>query len=281
MVLAVLLIGVAPPGANLVSLEDRSSESSGIGGDSTMKKTAASRKVFNNMSARSSPGVDVTDSYLTPFVKVKFEWHESSDYAGRDSHQQAQSGHRSDAHLVTDDGVSIADSPDDLEAAPDSDAYMRIQLPMFSVAMVDSSQVHEIIRFTAYGFEYSHNSNERYTDSSLNLMWAQVDNQLPRLSSEDGGVQRNAVVLIPTSSAYPPPTLLARIRKNNSLSKDDLSTYDTVQFVLQQLNVQLEQRTGCGHPYASQESTSRIRIRYELSRFCMWPANIVRCLELN
>jgi len=112
--------------------------------------------------------------------------------------------------------------------------YARIQLPYLSLSLVDSDNAREIMQCSVFGLEARHFVNTKYTDSVMNVMWVQVDNQLPD--------QISTVLLSPAPVKRPQPTIRLQLRKNNIESKDDMKFYETVQLVIQTLDMRLEQQ---------------------------------------
>eukprot|EP00605_Chrysophyceae_sp_TOSAG23-4_P000166 GSChrysophyteH1.ASY1.ANO1.190.1 assembled CDS len=113
--------------------------------------------------------------------------------------------------------------------------YMRLQLPYFSVALVDSVKAREVMQWSVFSVEARNLESTKYTDTTVNVMWTQIDNQLPE--------QISPVLLAPSPMRNPQPTIRFHVRKNNELSKDNLTSYDTVQLIIQTLDMRLEQQT--------------------------------------
>lgn len=122
-----------------------------------------------------------------------------------------------------------------IERINDSKLYCRIQLPFFSVAVIDSEHAREVMQISIDNVEARHSVTTDFTDTSVNIMWMQVDNQLPNPVSP--------VIVAPTRVKYPQPVLRLHLRKKNLLSKESLTSYETFQLIIQELDLKLEQQT--------------------------------------
>jgi len=116
-----------------------------------------------------------------------------------------------------------------------SKEYARVQIPYLSIAVVDSVKAREVLQWSIFSTELRGFTTTKHTDFMTNVMWTQIDNQLPE--------QISPVLLAPTPTKCPQPTVRYHVRKNNELSKDNLTSYDTVQAIIQTMDMRLEQQT--------------------------------------
>ena len=121
------------------------------------------------------------------------------------------------------------------EAERSSSKFFRLQMPSFSVSIIDSVNARELMQCSILGIDGFHAISNKYTNSSLNAMWLQVDNQLPDPTA--------AIVLAPTPTKYPEPTIRINIRKDNELSREGLTSYDFIVVKVETLDLSLEQQT--------------------------------------
>jgi len=117
----------------------------------------------------------------------------------------------------------------------ESRLYARFQVPSVSFGLIDSVYAREVMQVAIRGIEFRHSVATDYTDSSLNITSMQVDNQLPDPVS--------AVILCPTRVKHPQPVVRMHVRKKNLLSQHHLTSYETIQLVVQELDLHLEQQT--------------------------------------
>ena len=116
-----------------------------------------------------------------------------------------------------------------------SQLYSRISLPALSLSVIDSNKSREVMQLVINDIEARHTDSLEKTDTSLNIAWIQIDNQLPQPLSP--------VILAPTSVPRPQPALRMHIRKNNNLSHEHLESFDSISIILQELDLHLEQQT--------------------------------------
>lgn len=117
----------------------------------------------------------------------------------------------------------------------ESRLYARFQVPSVSVGLIDSTYAQQVMQITVRGIELRHSVAVDYTDTSLNITTMQVDNQLPDPVS--------TVILCPTHAKHPQPVVRMHVRKKNLLSQNNLTSYETIQLVVQELDLHLEQQT--------------------------------------
>jgi hypothetical protein len=113
--------------------------------------------------------------------------------------------------------------------------YNRLQVPSFSVSLVDSDHARAVMLATIIGTEMRRGVTKEHTDLSINVTTLHVDNQLPDSYCP--------VIVAPTTVKFPQPVIRVHVRKNNVISKANLSCYKTIQMVVQELDVKLEQQT--------------------------------------
>ena len=124
---------------------------------------------------------------------------------------------------------------EDRRQIEESRLYARMQIPSISVGLIDSNFAREVMQIAVRGIELRHSVDTDYTDTSLNVTGMQVDNQLPDPVS--------SVILCPTTVKYPQPVVRMHVRKKNLLSQNKLTSYETIQLVVQELDLHLEQQT--------------------------------------
>ncbi len=117
----------------------------------------------------------------------------------------------------------------------ESRVYARFQVPAVSFGLIDSVYAREVMQVAIRGIELRHSVATDYTDSSLNITSLQVDNQLPDPVS--------AVILCSTRVKHPQPVVRMHVRKKNLLSQNHLTSYETIQLIVQELDLHLEQQT--------------------------------------
>lgn len=116
-----------------------------------------------------------------------------------------------------------------------SQFYSRISLPALSLSVIDSNKSREVMQLVINDIEARHTDSLEKTDTSLNVAWIQIDNQLPQPLSP--------VILAPTSVQRPQPALRMHIRKNNNLSHEHLESFDSIEVIVQEFDMHLEQQT--------------------------------------
>jgi hypothetical protein len=160
----------------------------------------------------------------TPCIKLRFAWKNPHAYNVDDPSGELvralNEARLNEARLLPQENL---------------DMYCRVQLPYLSVSIVDSLNATQLMQVSVIGVESRYSLSRSYTDVSANLNWLQVDNQLPQASA--------GVILAPKTRRHPQPTLRIHTRKNNLLSNEHLNSYDTVQMILQELDITLEQKT--------------------------------------
>ncbi len=113
--------------------------------------------------------------------------------------------------------------------------YSRMQIPSFSLSLVDSDHARAVMLATIIGIELRRGVTREHTDLGVNITDLHVDNQLPDSYCP--------VIVAPTTVKFPQPVVRVHVRKNNVISKKNLSCYRTIQMVVQELDVKLEQQT--------------------------------------
>lgn len=113
--------------------------------------------------------------------------------------------------------------------------HLRVNIPSLSVAMIDSKKVCEILQFFVSGIDVRHSDAVELTETSVNLSWLQVDNQLPDAAFP--------VILSPTTIRRPQPVLRMHIRRNNLLCHEHLQSFDQAILILQELDLHIEKQT--------------------------------------
>jgi hypothetical protein len=112
--------------------------------------------------------------------------------------------------------------------------YSRIQLPLISISLVDSLRSKEVIHISVWEIDVRHFEADKYTDSMVNVTWIQVDNQLTDASA--------SVILSPIQAKVHQPIVRIKIRKNSALSKQDITSYDAIEVIVQEVDLRLEQQ---------------------------------------
>lgn len=112
--------------------------------------------------------------------------------------------------------------------------YSRFQLPSISVSLIDSSRAKEVIHLSVSEIDIRHYDGEKRTDTMANVAWLQVDNQLPSSSV--------SVILAPSQVKVHQPVIRLRISRNNTLSRQDITSYDAIEVIVQEIDLRLEQR---------------------------------------
>jgi hypothetical protein len=104
-----------------------------------------------------------------------------------------------------------------------------------SVSSVIDSEHGKVVKSTISGVEIRHAMTTAYTDSSLNIAWMQVDNQLLQPVS--------TVIRLPTHVKFVPLRGGLKVSENNLLSQLNLTSYKTVLLVGQEPYLRLEHQT--------------------------------------
>lgn len=125
------------------------------------------------------------------------------------------------------------DFPTSLSAMDVMRYYLKLQLPSLSISVIDSNYSRELFHVGINEVDVRRSVTRRYTDTRVNVVWMQVDNQLP--DAEE------TVIAIPTPVRVRQPVVRLSMRKNNMLSTPHLSSYDNMDLVVQQLDIRLEQ----------------------------------------
>ena len=113
--------------------------------------------------------------------------------------------------------------------------HARIDVPSLSVSIIDSDRVCEIIQLYVSEVNVRYSDSVETTETSVNITWLQIDNQLPDAAS--------SVILSPTAILRPQPVVRMHILRNNNLCHEHLASYDLVILIVQELDLQLEQQT--------------------------------------
>lgn len=119
-------------------------------------------------------------------------------------------------------------------AGPSKTAYAILSLPAFSLAVIDSDRSQEVMEISVQGVDVRYYESEAITETSVNVLWVQIDNQLPQSSAP--------VILCPQRKVCAQPLLRFLVRKNNLLSQSTLNSYEAIELILQELDVFLEQK---------------------------------------
>jgi hypothetical protein len=114
-------------------------------------------------------------------------------------------------------------------------SYGRLQIPSFSFSCIDSDHARDVMLVTLLALEVKIASARDSTNCTAMLTNIQVDNQLLDAMS--------SVILSPTPVKSPQPVLRFHMKKKNLLSQSNLKCYETLQLVIQELDLKLEQQT--------------------------------------
>ncbi len=114
-------------------------------------------------------------------------------------------------------------------------SYMSARFSEVSVGLVDSEKTVELLRMIGVGGDLRWSESAEYTCYSCVLESIQIDNQ-----SND--VRGEAVVLAPTPVMSPCPTLQFSAIQNNAKSRSKMQHFEYVSFLLQELDIRIEQR---------------------------------------
>lgn len=119
-------------------------------------------------------------------------------------------------------------------SGPPKTAYAIFSLPAFSLAVIDSDRSLEVMEVSVQGVDVRYFESEATTEMSVNVLWVQIDNQLPQSAAP--------VILCPKRKIFAQPVLRILVRKNNVLSQSTLNSYEAIELILQELDVFLEQK---------------------------------------
>jgi hypothetical protein len=111
----------------------------------------------------------------------------------------------------------------------------RLHVPSLSVSMIDSKKACEILQVCVSGIDIRYSDSVELTETSVNVSWLQVDNQLPDAAY--------AVILSPTANRRPQPVIRMHVRRNNGLCHEHLQSFDLMILILQEIDLHLEQQT--------------------------------------
>ena len=117
---------------------------------------------------------------------------------------------------------------------PIKTAHAILSVPAFSMAVIDSEVSTEVLEISVQNFDFRYFECKAITEASINVLWIQIDNQLPHSAAP--------VILCPKHKTYAQPVLRCLMRKNNILSHSNLSSYESIEVILQELDVFLEQK---------------------------------------
>jgi vacuolar protein sorting-associated protein 13A/C len=113
-------------------------------------------------------------------------------------------------------------------------AYAIFSLPAFSLAVIDSEASHEVLEVSVQNVDIRYWESQETTETSVNVLWLQIDNQLPQSAAP--------VILCPTRTVAAQPVMRFLMQKNNLLSQNRLNSYETVELIVQELDIFLEQK---------------------------------------
>ncbi len=114
-------------------------------------------------------------------------------------------------------------------------SYMCTRFSEVSLGLVTSERPAELLRATGVGGDLRWSESAEYTRSSFVLEAIQIDDQ-------SKGVNSEAVVLAPTPAVLPYPSLQFSAIQNNVKSHTKLQHFEYVSFLLQELDIRIEQR---------------------------------------
>lgn len=113
--------------------------------------------------------------------------------------------------------------------------YTRVQLPDFSVSVIDSIHAREIMQLSISGMTVRQFETNAVNDTSVNISMLQVDNQLQ--------LPLAPVIFYPTQFKFPQPVIRYHMRKSIVNSQPHLKSYETIQLIVQEFDLKLEQQT--------------------------------------
>ncbi len=114
-------------------------------------------------------------------------------------------------------------------------SYMCTRFSEVGLGLVDSERPIELLRITGAGGDLCWSESAEYTRYSCMVETIQVDNQ-----SKDA--HGDSVVLAPTPVMLPYPALQVSAIQNNAKSHSKLQHFEYVCFLLQELDIRIEQR---------------------------------------
>lgn len=167
-----------------------------------------------------------------PCIRLRIRWIDNDRI--NKHHQNGNNNHNSST-TNNNSNNSNSKNNSDQTLSDESKLYARLQLPSLSISLIDSIYAREVMQISIRGVDLRHYMVTEYTDTNLNITWIQVDNQLPDPTS--------SVILSPTRVKYHQPIIRLHIRKKNLLSQGKLTSYATIQIIIQELDLRLEQKT--------------------------------------
>ncbi len=114
-------------------------------------------------------------------------------------------------------------------------SYMCARFSEVGLGLVDSKKPVELLRMTGVGGDLRWSESAEFTRYSCVLESIQIDNQ-------SNVVRGEAVVLVPTPVLSPCPTLQFSALQNNAKSHSKMQHFEYVSFLLQELDIRIEQR---------------------------------------
>lgn len=117
----------------------------------------------------------------------------------------------------------------------ENESYGRVQIPSFSLSCIDSEHSRSVMLWAIEGTELKKATANDASDFSAIVSRIQVDNQLSDAITP--------VILSPTKAKSPQPVLRLHLRSRSLLSQTNLNCYETLQLIVQELDLQLEQQT--------------------------------------
>jgi len=163
-----------------------------------------------------------------PCIRLRIRWIDNERINKQHQHHHHQT-------VNSNNNNSSSNNNSDQTLSDESKLYARLQLPSLSISLIDSIYARDVMQVSIRGVDLRHYMVTEYTDSNLNITWIQVDNQLPDPTS--------SVILSPTRVKYHQPIIRLHIRKKNLLSQGKLTSYATIQIIIQELDLRLEQKT--------------------------------------
>ena len=121
------------------------------------------------------------------------------------------------------------------QTASKSINFFHVRLKSISIALIDPSIKQEIMELTLGDIDYRQSSNESKTRYSLTMESLQLDNHLTKASA--------SVILAQKRVRFMQPVLRLHALYNKTTSHMFLDCYETVEVVIQELDLKLEQQT--------------------------------------
>lgn len=168
-----------------------------------------------------------------PCIRLRIRWIDNDRI--NKHHQNGNNNNHNSSTTNNNSNNSNSKNNSDQTLSDESKLYARLQLPSLSISLIDSIYAREVMQISIRGVDLRHYMVTEYTDTNLNITWIQVDNQLPDPTS--------SVILSPTRVKYHQPIIRLHIRKKNLLSQGKLTSYATIQIIIQELDLRLEQKT--------------------------------------